>query len=345
MRSFVRGALAAILLPLWLTAGQTGQTAAQNHTLETPVVENQSSDSLPSAYATAEGDSAAVIGVDDVVTIAALNSDEISKAWRVAASGDLTLPILGRVRAAGLTEAQLEQELTIRLKEFVRNPQVTVFISEFHGHPATVSGAVEKPGVVQLKGPTTLFEALVLAGGPKEAGPTVTLTRAREYGTIPHANAKTSPDGMYSVLELPLKDVLQRDSAAANVAVLANDVVTVSKDPKTRRMVYVAGEVARPGAIELVTQNKVSFSQAIAMAGGLTRIAKPGHTVLRHVDKDGLETASTRVDAKRILSGQDKDLTLQDGDIVIVPSSRMAIYLQTATTTAISSSVYILGRL
>jgi len=198
---------------------------------------------------------------------------------------------------------------------------------------------------VQLKGPTTLFEALVLAGGPKEAGPTVTLTRAREYGTIPHVNAKTSPDGMYSVLELPLKDVLQRDSAAANVAVLANDVVTVSKDPKIRRMVYVAGEVARPGAIELVTQNKVSFSQAIAMAGGLTRIAKAGHTVLRHVDKNGLETASTRVDAKRILSGQDKDLTLQDGDIVIVPSSRMAIYLETATATAISSSVYILGRL
>ena len=205
MRSFVRQALLAILLPLWLSAGQSGKTASPNHTIETqpitaPAVENQSPDSLPSAYATAEGDSAAVIGVDDVVTIAALNSDEISKAWRVAASGDLILPILGRVRAAGLTEAQLEQELSIRLKEFVRNPQVTVFISEFHGHPATVSGAVEKPGVVQLKGPTTLFEALVLAGGPKEAGPTVTLTRAREYGTIPHANAKTSLDGMYSVL-------------------------------------------------------------------------------------------------------------------------------------------------
>ena len=139
--------------------------------------------------------------------------------------------------------------------------------------------------------------------------------------------------------------MLQRDSAAANVAVLTNDVVTVSKDPKIRRMVYVAGEVARPGAIELVTQSKVSFSQAIAMAGGLTRVAKAGHTVLRHVDKNGLETASTRVDAKRILSGQDKDLALQDGDIVIVPSSRMAIYLETATSTAITSSVYILGRL
>ena len=322
-------------LPLILAAAKQAQPPAEGNTAE----------SMPSAYATVQSDDAAVIGVDDVITIEALNVEEISKPWRVGGGGDLSLPIVGRVHAAGMTAAQLEEELTTRLKQFVRNPQVTVFISEFHGHPATVSGAVEKPGVVQLQGPTSLFEVLVSAGGPKEAGPTVTLTRGRENGTIPYPSARTTVDGAYSVVELQLKQVLQKDSPEANLAVLANDVVTVSKDLKPRHMVYVAGEVNRPGAIELVTQNKVSFSQALAMAGGLTHVASAGKTVLRHVDKDGLETASIRVDAKRILSGQDKDLALTDGDVVIVPSSRVAIYLETMTSSAISSSMLLIGRL
>ena len=139
--------------------------------------------------------------------------------------------------------------------------------------------------------------------------------------------------------------MLQKDSPEANLAVVAGDVVMVSKDQKLRRMVYVAGEVNRPGAIELVTQSKVSFSQALAMAGGLTHVASPGKTILRHIDKDGLETTSLRVDAKRILSGQQKDVALEDGDIVIVPSSRVAIYLETMTSSAISSSMLLIGRL
>ena len=328
------------------TAMQT--TTTQTTTLQTPPAAQAqgAADSAPSAYATTtQGEPGSVIGADDVVTIEALNVEEISKAWRIGGAGDLSLPIVGRVHAAGMTVEQLEQELTTRLKQFVRNPAVTVFISEFRGHPATVSGAVEKPGVVQLQGPTSLFEVLVHVGGPKEPGPTVTLTRSKEYGAIAYPDAKTSPDGLYSVVELPLKEVLQKDSPAANVQVLAYDVVTVSKDEKVRRLVYVAGEVMRPGAIELVTQSKVSFSQALAMAGGMTRLASPGKTLLRHVDKNGLETAASRVNAKKILSGQVQDLPLHDGDVVIVPSSHLAIYLETATSTAISSSVYILGRL
>ena len=69
--------------------------------------------------------------------------EEISKAWRIGASGDLNLPLVGRVKAAGLTAEELETEISARLKEYVRNPQVTVFVSDFKSHPVTVSGAVE----------------------------------------------------------------------------------------------------------------------------------------------------------------------------------------------------------
>src|SRR5579885_980060 len=121
-----------------------------------------------------------VLGPEDTVSITALNVEEISKAWRIGADGSLSLPMLGRIAASGMSVEELQSEIASRLRKFVRDPQVTVFVSDYRSHPVTVAGAVEKPGVIQVEGPTSLFAVLVQAGGPKEAGPTVTLTRRTE---------------------------------------------------------------------------------------------------------------------------------------------------------------------
>jgi polysaccharide biosynthesis/export protein len=284
-----------------------------------------------------------VIGPDDTVTITALNVDEISKPWRVGADGDLTLPLLGRIPASGMSVEQLQAEISTRLRKFVKDPQVTVFVSDFRSHPVTVSGAVEKPGVIQVEGPTSLFSVLVQAGGPKDAGPTVTLTRYATNGPIQNPKAEPSRDGKYSTLQLPLADVIRGHGEAASVTVQPFDVVTVAKQQKPR-MVFLAGEVNRPGAIELASQDTVSLSKALAMAGGMTHIASPGRTVIRHIDSSGRETAFAYVNLKKIMSGKAKDILLSDGDVVIIPSSDISTYLQTMSTTAITSSVYILGR-
>jgi polysaccharide biosynthesis/export protein len=285
-----------------------------------------------------------VIGPDDTVTITALNVEEISKAWRVGADGALTLPMVGRISASGMSVEQLQAEISTRLKKFVKDPQVTLFVSDYRSHPVTVAGAVEKPGVIQVEGPISLFSVLVQAGGPKDAGPTVTLTRQAENGPISDSNAVVSRDGKYSTLELPLQDVIRGHGEAASVAVQPFDVVTVS-DQKKPKMVFIAGEVNKPGAIELSSQDTVSISKALAMAGGLTHVASAGKTVIRHIDPNGRETAFAFVNLKKIMSGKAKDLTLMDGDVVIIPSSEISTYLQTMSTTAITSSVYILGRL
>ncbi len=284
-----------------------------------------------------------VIGPDDTVTITALNVDEISKPWRVGEDGDLTLPLLGRIPASGMSAEQLQAEISTRLRKFVKDPQVTVFVSDFRSHPVTVSGAVEKPGVIQVEGPTSLFGVLVQAGGPKDAGPTVTLTRYASNGPIHNPKAVESRDGKYSTLQLPLEDVIRGHGEAASVTVQPFDVVTVAKQQKPR-MVFIAGEVNRPGAIELASQDTVSLSKALAMAGGMTHIASPGKTVIRHIDSSGRETAFAYVNLKKIMSGKAKDILLSDGDVVIIPSSDISTYLQTMSTTAITSSVYILGR-
>jgi polysaccharide export outer membrane protein len=293
-----------------------------------------------SAADTARG----VLGPDDSVTIMALNVDEISKQWRIGPSGDLNLPMVGRLKAAGMTADQLEAEISNRLKQFVHDPQVTVFVSDFKSHPVTVSGAVEKPGVLQLEKPMPLFAVLAQAGGIKDAGPTVTLTRRVENGPIPVTAAKQSKDGQFSMLELPIESVLRGNGEAANVEVRPFDAITVSQE-KRLHMVFLSGEVNKPGAIELTTQDTVSLSKALAMAGGITHTAKPGRTVIRHINSKGQETAFAFVDLKKILTGKAKDLTLTDGDVVVVPSSSIQTYLQSMSTTAITSSVMILGRL
>jgi polysaccharide export outer membrane protein len=284
------------------------------------------------------------LGPDDSVTIMALNVDEISKQWRIGPTGELNLPMVGRLKAAGLTADQLETEISSRLKVYVRDPQVTVFISDYKSHPVTVSGAVEKPGVLQLEKPTPLFAVLAQAGGIRDPGPTVTLSRPMENGPIPVAGVTESKDGKYSILELPVEAVLRGNGEAANVEVRPYDRVTVSQE-KHPHMVFLSGEVNKPGAIELATQDTVSLTKALAMAGGITHTAKPTKTVIRHINSKGQETAFAFVDLKKILNGKAKDLTLTDGDVVIVPSSSISTYLSAMSTTAITSSVMILGRL
>lgn len=285
-----------------------------------------------------------IIGPDDTITIVALNVEEISKPWRVGPSGELNLPMVGRVEAAGKSVEQLQTEIAERLKTYVKQPQVTVFVSEYKSRPVTVTGAVEKPGTLQLERPTPLFAVLAQAGGIKDPGPTITISRAVENGDIPNKDAHRSQDGKFSIVELPVQDVLRGHGDAANIEVRPFDSITVSQEKKPK-LVYLAGEFNKPGAIELATQDTVALTKALAMAGGLTHTASAKHTVIRHFNQQGQETAFAYVDLRKILNGQAKDLMLTEGDVVLVGNSSLSTYLQTMSSTAITSSVYILGRL
>ena len=295
----------------------------------------------PGQDATSRG---VVVGPNDTLTINALNAEEISKEWRVGSAGDLSLPMAGRIHAAGKTVEQLEQAISERLRKYIRDPQVTVYVSQTLSRPVMVSGAVEKPGVIQLSGPTTLFGLLVEAGGPKTAAGRVKLTRKIENGSIAHPTARLSQDDRYMTLELPLESVMRGEGEDARVTVAPADVVTVSADEHTR-MVYVTGEVNKPGGIELITLDTVSISKVLALAGGFTHTAKPSKTVIRHVNENGVETALAFIDLKKVISGKAKDLLLSDGDIMVVPSSQLLTYLQTTSQTALTTGIMILGRL
>jgi polysaccharide export outer membrane protein len=285
-----------------------------------------------------------VVGAEDTVTIVCLEGEEISRAWRVGSSGDLNLPMIGSVRAAGLTVEQLQAALVEKLKVYIREPQVTVYISEFRSQPVTISGAVDKPGTMQLQGSRSLFEVLMMTGGPKEAGPSVTLTRAIARGRIPWPGAKDDAEGNFSVADFPLKEVMDARTPAANLTVEPFDVISVS-NAKQVNLVHVIGEVTKPGAIELLSQNTVSLVKAVALAGGMTRGALPAKTQIMHIGEGGKLTESAGIDLKMIMAGKAKDLELQPGDVVVIPSSQMLPTIRAMAMTAFSASFYLLATL
>ena len=103
------------------------------------------------------------LGPDDALKISVYREDELEREVRVSSDGYISFPLLGKVKAEGLTVSELENSLTEGLRKYLKKPQVTVYIEEYS--TITVSGQVEEPGAYPLKGKLTVIEAISLAGG------------------------------------------------------------------------------------------------------------------------------------------------------------------------------------
>ncbi len=106
------------------------------------------------------------IGPQDLLELKVFGVKDLEREVRVSSSGSISLPLIGMVKAAGLTSQELEAELATQLaKDYLQNPQVSVFIKEYTSQRVTVEGEVKKPGIYPLKGRTTLLQALASAEG------------------------------------------------------------------------------------------------------------------------------------------------------------------------------------
>lgn len=107
----------------------------------------------------------------DVVDVAVYDAANLSRAAQIGASGDITLPLIGNVKAAGRTTEQLQADIALKLRQkYMQSPQVFVAVKEYNSQRVTVDGAVKNPGVIPLKGKTTLVEVIASAGGLNEMG-------------------------------------------------------------------------------------------------------------------------------------------------------------------------------
>ncbi len=131
---------------------------------QTPVALPEAAKAL--ATTATPGSSAYKIGPLDLLEISVFKVPELSKAVQVADVGTINFPLVGEVQAAGRTPQDVERDLTQKLgAKYLQSPQVSVLVKEYNSQRVTVEGAVKKPGVYPLRGPTTLLQTIAMAEG------------------------------------------------------------------------------------------------------------------------------------------------------------------------------------
>lgn len=287
-----------------------------------------------------------VLGPEDQITVRVLDLDEFNAQnltpVRIDMRGNIRLPLVGRLHAAGLTVEKLESEIAVRLSNLMNDPEVTVAVAEFRSHPVTVLGAVKTAGVLQITGRKTLFEVLSLAGGLNpDAGNTVKITRRVDSGPLPLPNVVRDPSGDFFVGQLNVRAVMEAKNPLENIDVLPNDVVTVPKAD----LVYVVGGVKRSGGFVLSSEKEqITVLQALSLAEGLDRDAAPKKARILRPSAVGAERIEIAVDLKRILDGSAQDVALRANDILFVPTNAAKSVgiraLETAVQMATGIAIY-----
>lgn len=133
--------------------------------------------------ASAPGNTAYKIGPQDVIEINVFQVAELSRVAQVADNGAIGMPLLGELPAAGKTAQELERDLARRLTQYLQKPQVSVIVKEYNSQRITLEGAVKKPGVLPLRGKTSLLQTIAQAEGFSDtADTTVVVFRQTDKG-------------------------------------------------------------------------------------------------------------------------------------------------------------------
>jgi polysaccharide export outer membrane protein len=310
------------------------------------------------------------IGPQDLLDITVFEAPELNRTLRVSARGEISLPLLGAVKASGLTPQELETVLEELLRRtYMKDPHVGVFVRDMESHPVSVVGAVKKPGVFRISGAKTLLEMLSMSEGlADDAGGTVLVMRGAGLPPAP-APASSKPEaspqssdgappskddspsagtraaadspGANSV-EVNLKDLLTSDDPHSNVLVYPGDIVKVSR----AGIVYVIGAVRKPGGFVLRNNENISALQALALAEGLTSTSAKSRARIIRTDPGTGQRTEISIDLGKIMASKAPDPLLEPKDIIFVPNSgaKTALYRGADAAVSLVSGVVIYGR-
>ena len=169
------------------------------------------------------------IGVGDKLDVRVFQVADLSfEELVVDTSGNINLPLIGAVRSAGRTAGEMSSDIAARLaSQYLRDPQVTVTVKEAASQKITVDGAVTKPGVYEMRGSTSLLQAVAMAEGPTRVAD---LTKVAVFRSI---------DGRRSVAVFDLSAI--RQGRASDPQVLGDDVVVVDTSRLSSALREVVG--------------------------------------------------------------------------------------------------------
>ena len=299
------------------------------------------------------------IGSHDLLEINVFEAPDLNRSLRVSASGEISMPLLGAIQSTGLTARELEGVIEIKLRQYMKDPHVGVFVTTVESHPVSVVGAVKKPGVFQIRGTKTVLEMLSMAEGlSDDAGDEVLVMRGAglQFGSdstrssanpdaapssAPQQGAQDPPNaGMpgnspgNETVKINLKDLLESGDQRYNVPVYPGDIVKVTRGG----IVYVIGDVKKPGGFVLKSDQYMSVLKAVALAEGLNATAAKSHTKIIRTDEKTGQRTEFPIDLGKVLAGKSPDTPLRPADIVFVPNSSGKTILYKGSEAAVATA-------
>ena len=194
----------------WAKAPSDGQTNQQ------PSSATGSAAQSGNGQATKSPQQEYVIGPEDELNISVWKQPDISRSVPVRPDGKISLPLVGELQASGLTASQLQDVIIQKLKAYISNPEVNVIVQDVKSRTFNVVGKVAKPGSYDLGKPTSVLDAIALAGGLQD------FAKASKIYIL-----RRMPDGSQRMLPFNYKHVIKGDRSAQNFQLRAGDTVVV----------------------------------------------------------------------------------------------------------------------
>ncbi|MDC6166647.1 polysaccharide export protein EpsE [Paucibacter sp. XJ19-41] len=235
------------------------------------------------------------LGSGDVLRISVYQNPDLTLETRVSEAGVLSFPLLGTIKIGGLSVTQAEKLIADGLKSgnFVKQPQVTIVVLQVKGNQASVLGQVNRPGRFPIEvADMRLTDLLANAGGVASSGAEIVILSGTRNGQAFRT-------------EIDLPALFAPGGRSQDILVQNGDVLWVDRAP----MVYIYGEVQRPGAMRL--ERGMTLMQSLATGGGLTQ---------RGTEK-GIRVHRKGADGKVQILQAAMDEALKDGDVVYVRES------------------------
>ncbi len=259
------------------------------------------------------------IGAGDLVEMSVFDTPELSGKLRVSNTGDIFLPLVGSLHVQGLKAQEAQMLISHKFVDggFLKDPQITVFISEYATQGVSVVGEVHKPGVYPSFGPHRLLDYISIAEGLTQlAGTTITITHVER------------PD-----LQERYKMVSgTAPSLENNPEILPGDTIFVEKTG----LVYVVGDVVRPGGFPMDHDEHLTILQVVALAQGINYTAAKGSARLIRTTVAGRQEIP--INLRKIFASKAEDLKLQDNDILFVPNSMTRSALKAVAGAAVPAA-------
>ncbi len=238
-----------------------------------------------------------VLGAGDAVRLDVVGQPDLSGERPIESDGAIQVPYAGRVVVGGYTLDGATEQVTARLRDgYLKNPQVVLTVTKLGSKLVSVSGGVSKQGEYPFTSATLrVSEVIVRSGGLIDPST---------------PSAQIFRDGAAGRLVLPVDlELIGRGDRAADLELLPGDHVEVPP----ALQIFVDGQVQKPGTI--VFREGMTVTQAVAAAGGASQTALTTRVTLIR------EERQIPVNLRRIIKGQEADVSLRPGDHVYVPES------------------------